>query len=133
MLSLLRRLFSGRPDPVPWYRIFTRRYDLMADARSYADRLPPLTADETTVFEVAREDFRLRTLEWRAHMAPALAAAVEGIRGNCDRAALADATVTLLVDHSGSLRGWGLQTMTLVVPLIEALVTAVGMDVEVLG
>ena len=106
------------------YRIFTRRFDKVVAARELPSRTAP---------ERAWARFMDDTLEQRTAWELVASRHAERLRSVIGANALRDTLVTLLVDHSGSMRGERMLLAAGAVDVARAFLVHLGVSVEVLG
>lgn len=106
------------------YRIFTRRFDKVVSA----NELPSRTAPERAWSRFMDDTLELRTAwELEANRQAEL------LRSVVPPNAVSDTLVTLLVDHSGSMRGQRMMVAAAAVDVARAFLVHLGASVEVLG
>lgn len=125
------------------YRRYTTRFDVVAEWRAldrlFADKPMIISGANapapTSVRSLDQEWTRLETLQpgWR----DALRADARALSARLDVAtgpeALSDTAFTLLVDQSGSMRGEKVRYASAALDIVQAMLTSLGVKVEVLG
>ena len=135
LIALLAILLKGRRSPVPLdpnkpYQVFCRDFDVEVEA----DRLDEvLGLDRNSMSEerLAKIGDDLATL--RVRHDPAAKETAARIRSANSQDILKDTVVSLLMDHSGSMRGPGMLLAARVVVTASDLLDDLGVQQEVLG
>jgi cobaltochelatase CobT len=135
LLADLRRRFWAWPKPADeaGYRVFTREFDQVVDARDLPRLLPKQRPEEAENFKAAvwwlDDGFAAERTALRA----AGTELVRELQGCLTRRDRARTVVSFLVDHSGSMLGPRMVSALLAVEVaVEALADA-GIDTEILG
>jgi cobaltochelatase CobT len=95
---------SGQPQAAPPYRVFTREFDVTVRAERLDEILEPLPPDDQTKMADAESAFLAAALGWRTRFGEEALAAKARIANAIGAAAGRQTVVSLLVDHSGSMR-----------------------------
>lgn len=137
MFQALNRIRAVLTKPEPpsdgAYRIFTRDYDVEMEADQLSSVLGPLPDDQHEAHERAWAAFSGALQGWRteAHLVALDASA--RIRSRLGAAQLADTTVTILVDQSGSMRGQSMLLAAAACDVAQDFLSHLGITVEILG
>lgn len=122
----------GTFDPNEPYRVYCRDFDVETDAESL-DKALGLTPNSISVSEARLAEVEKDLASWRAQYESAVVDATARIRGATSKETHKDAVVSLLIDHSGSMRGKPMLLATRVVATATALLEPLGAKQEVLG
>ncbi|WP_158595968.1 cobaltochelatase CobT-related protein [Oleomonas cavernae] len=93
------------PDEHAPYRIFTRAHDKIVPADQLDTVLGGLSAIDRIHFDKACRTFDGALSEWRTKAQLAALEASNHVRNALSDKARSDTVVTILVDHSGSMKG----------------------------
>ena len=135
LVGLLALTRKGRPraqapfDPTKPYSVFCGDFDVEIDARNL-DHIPGLLGGST------EEQFRIMEsglTAWRARHDFAALDAADRIRSATSKEALQDTVVSLLIDHSGSMRGQRMLLAAGATTIACDLLDNLGVKQEVLG
>ncbi|MDO9222650.1 MAG: hypothetical protein Q7U20_02945 [Caulobacter sp.] len=130
------------PPKTP-YKVFTRRFDVETDWRQLPGLLArrpfyikavdsPVASDEHwmkrewTTIDRAQPD-------WRQDLRRAAAVVAGRLTASCDAHRLADTTITILLDQSGSMKGDKIRYVAAAFDILQAMLTGLGVKVEILG
>ena len=115
------------------YRVFTQDFDVEVASDQLNSVLGPLPDDQREAHEHAWAAFSGGLQGWRteAHLSALEASA--RIRRQVEVARLADTTVTLLVDQSGSMRGQSMILAAASCDVAQDFLSHLGIAVEILG
>ena len=116
------------PEGYP-YRAYTRQFDVEVAAADLDTVLGAPDAD----FDDAVALFESSLTAWRMSASLAGLAATQRLRAAVDRTVLEDTVVSLLVDHSGSMRGQNILMAAAAVQVAADFLSGLGVRVEVLG
>jgi cobaltochelatase CobT len=114
------------------YRAYTRRFDRVVSAEELIEEYRPALINGKTVQGVYDEFLEL-THSWRMQADIAALEAGARVRRCIDENKLKDTVVTLLVDHSGSMRDQKLLLAMAAVSVATDLLLNLGVKVEILG
>jgi cobaltochelatase CobT subunit len=117
----------------PDYRVYTRDFDVTADARMLDGILGKLQPKEAAWLDEAWETYSHALVGWRAKIEVAALDATARIKGAIDPAALASSTVSILVDQSGSMRGQSMLLAAAATDVASDFLVRLGLSVDVLG
>lgn len=106
------------------YRVFTRRFDQVVNS----DELPTRSATEG-----AWDRFMDQTLERRTAWELDGLQLADTLRSQISEAELESTLITLLIDHSGSMRGERMLLTAAAVDVARAFLVHLGVSVEILG
>jgi cobaltochelatase CobT len=132
---MLRRIWSRltrrhlRPPAVAGYRAYTTQFDLEVRA---ADLPKVIGRTGEEAFREYAAEFDYAMAAWRAKADLAAIAAIDRIRG-VGGFEPADTVASLLIDHSGSLRGQRAIIATALAEVVAELWSRLGISYELLG
>lgn len=124
---------SKPPDNPPPYRVFTREFDRVIHARDLDKVLGPLTSAQATAAGRAVFVFQRALEGWRTRVRLHAAKVSDELSRNLPATALANTSVTLLIDQSGSMRGRSMRLATAAVDVALNFLHGLGCSVEILG
>lgn len=114
------------------YRAYTRRFDRVVSAEDLIEEYRPALINGKTIQDVYDEFLNL-THTWRMQANIAALEASARVRRRIDDSKLKDMVVTLLVDHSGSMRDQRLLLAMAAVSVAADFLVNFGVKVEILG
>jgi cobaltochelatase CobT len=126
-------LWHKRQEISPGYFAFTRRFDRIVDGTDLASVLGESSRDADDAFLSAVSGFRNSLNMLRKQEVAKIKRSSEFLKTAIDNAVSPKVIVTFLVDHSGSLRGEGIQLTALFSAFVGKILTQANIDVEVLG
>jgi cobaltochelatase CobT len=131
----LRHRFSGQPSSATdtGYRIFTTAFDEIVNASDLPDILPKQTPMQAESFKEAVTRFEGGFSGERITLGIAAAELVRDLQGSLTAEERAKSVVSLLIDHSGSMRGLRMLSALLAVDAAVDALGDVGIDTEILG
>lgn len=115
------------------YRVYTRDFDVTADARMLDGILGKLKPREAASLEEACETYSRALVGWRTKVEVAALDAAVRIKSAIDPSVLAKSTVSILVDQSGSMRGQGMLLAAAASDVASDFLVRLGLSVDVLG
>ncbi|RYE47244.1 MAG: cobalamin biosynthesis protein CobT [Hyphomicrobiales bacterium] len=122
---------SPSPRPADFaYKIFAEGFDQTVSIDELAATLGPLSAADLDQMRMRLQAFRSDPGEWWAQAESQVGSTAARIAATNDQA---DTVVTVLVDHSGSMRHDGITSAVSILELTELLLGSVGIHLEVLG
>lgn len=124
---------KAKPAADGAYRVFTRDFDVEVEADELACVLGPLPEDQREAHEQAWAAFSGALQGWRTETHLVALDASARIRGKLRAAQLADTTVTILVDQSGSMRGQSMLLAAAACDVAQDFLSHLGATVEILG
>jgi cobaltochelatase CobT len=134
VIEKIRQWIFPRPQrpvgPTP-YGIFTREYDRIVSADQLDEVLGPCS-HEAELAE-AWETYSKGLVAWRTRAQLYALEASERIRDSVDAANLADTTISILVDQSGSMRGQNMILAAASTDIASEFLLHLGATVEILG
>jgi cobaltochelatase CobT len=134
VVGLKERIARLRPG---WgkvgYRPFTTAFDEIVDVKHLAALLPALSITEEANFGEAVDRFDKAFSGERVEIAATGAAFVRDIQDDLPATERAELVVSLLIDHSGSMRGLRMMSALLAVEGAVDALAAVGISNEILG
>jgi cobaltochelatase CobT len=119
--------------PVAAYRVFTREFDLTLQADKLDEMLGPLDARFQAEMAAAQTAFRTATQDWRTRFGQEALAVKTRIKDALGAVAGSDTAVTLLVDHSGSMRKEGIAVAAAATQIAYTFLLDLGASVEIAG
>jgi cobaltochelatase CobT len=131
-----QHFFSGGEsgtDTSSDYKVYTTKYDIQTDADDLDHVLGPLVGKEKDAFDAAYGAFEQGLAGWRTTFDIACLESAHGLAHALTLEQRHDMVVSLLIDHSGSMKG---QRLLMVAAMIASLVQSlIGLriKVEVLG
>lgn len=117
----------------PEYRVYTTKFDVEVRASDIGSVLSPLGADEQAALDEAKRVLQMRLLPWKTNLeitASETAARVRSVLGEAERA---DTVVSILIDHSGSMRGQKILYTAATIEVVQDFLERLGIPHEVLG
>jgi cobaltochelatase CobT len=137
MFQALNRIRAVLTKPKPpadgAYRVFIRDYDVEVEADQLSSVLGPLPDDQREAHEQAWAAFSGALQGWRTETHLGALDVSARIRSRFGAAQLADTTVTILVDQSGSMRGQSMLLAAAACDVAQDFLSHLGITVEVLG
>lgn len=134
---IVRDLFRRRTVEATWigegYRPFTMQHDRIVEADRIAEAIGPLSRRQAADFAAAEESFGKGLIDWRIKSGMAATDALSDLRRTLSADVLKDTVVTLLVDHSGSMRGSRILLAAALADLVTDMLLRLDVAVEVLG
>lgn len=115
------------------YRVYTTGFDSVVHVDQLDHVLGPLNGKQKAEFEAAREVYENGTSAWRMSADIAALGAADRIRAVATKAELKDTAISILVDHSGSMRGQKILLTAVAVDILFALLTSLGVKTEILA
>lgn len=137
-MQFLRAIFK-RPaieptaDPMPSYRVYTREFDRVVKAGELDSVLGPLPIEHATALDAAWQRYQGALLDWRMECNIAALEASVQLRTQISEQILNDTVVSILVDHSGSMKGQSILLAAATIDVVTDLLVHLGCKVEVLG
>lgn len=117
----------------PDYHIYTTKFDREVQANNLDDILGPLRSKDKASLDEAWHVVQTGLLPWRTRQLIIAAETAARIRTRLTDDERADAAVTLLLDHSGSMRGQKMLFAAAAVDIIQEFLLTLGFTCEVLG
>jgi len=129
-----RTLLDGpTPDPAAVRRVYTRDFDRFVRAGELSTILGPPTPEVAAGWEEAWSAFSGALQGWKTkHQLEALEASTR-LRAALTDAERADTVVSILIDHSGSMKGQGILLAAAAADVAQNFLSQLGAAVEVLG
>jgi cobaltochelatase CobT len=115
------------------YRAFTTEFDEIIDVKHLPTILPALSVEEKASFDDAVSRFDKVFTGERVEIAASGANLVRELQNGLSAEQRADIVVSLLIDHSGSMRGLRMMSALLAVEGAVDALDAVGVSSEILG
>lgn len=138
MIKLFNKLF-GRPAETttgssnPSYGVYTRDFDSTVGAYELKDVLGRLSPEDSSALEQSWRVFETSLMAWRTECGLKAIEASRDIANHVTKAQLADTVVSLLIDHSGSMRGQSIIMAAAVADIAQNFLRQLGCTVEILG
>ncbi|WP_439618083.1 cobaltochelatase CobT-related protein [Shinella sp.] len=133
MLKLLSKLSKRRSKPENGYRVYTREFDQTVDQADLDRIIGPLSLEEKIELEEAWRVFEHALSSWRISANLHALEKAAGILAALSPAQRQDTTVSLLIDHSGSMKGQSILLAAAAAEIAYEFLTRLGCSVEVLG
>lgn len=134
---IVMHLFRRRTVEATWtgdgYHAFTTRHDRVVKADRIDDAIGPLSRRQAADFAAAEESFGKGLFDWRIRCGMAAIDTLSDVRRTIAADVLKDTVVTLLVDHSGSMRGSRILLAAALADLVTDMLLRLDVAVEVLG
>ena len=87
------------------YRAYTTKFDLVLDASDLGSAIKPLTPLQELQLNKAWDDLQFGLLSWKSKLLIKATESSERIRGTLTQTERENIVVSLLLDHSGSMKG----------------------------
>ncbi|WP_088682197.1 cobalamin biosynthesis protein CobT [Rhizobium sp. R635] len=126
----LKRAGSKAADT---YSVFTRDFDVVVDATRLKEVLAPLSPDDATALDDAWTTFETSLNSWRTTANLQALETTGSIRDATSEHERQDTVVSILVDHSGSMRGQSILLAAATVEIACDFLSRLGYRVEILG
>jgi cobaltochelatase CobT len=115
------------------YRVYTAEFDAVVRPDQLDDVIGPLTKTQKSELAVAWEAYENGTAAWRTAAEISALEAAERVRSAVAKTDLRDTAVTILVDHSGSMRGQKILLAAVAVDVVQYLLASLDVRTEILG
>ena len=122
---------AGEPDLL--YRVFTRDFDQTVNANALDGVLGPVSASTQAGLEEAWDAFMGALQGWRTKLQLTALDASARIRAETTEEQRADTVVSVLIDHSGSMRGQNILLAATAADVVQDFLGHLGIGAEVLG
>ena len=137
-MQFLRALFkkpANEPvtDSVPSYRIYTREFDETLKATQLDKVLGPLSIEHAASLDATWQRYQGALLDWRMECDLAALEASRLVRMQTTEQMRDDIVVSILVDHSGSMKGQSILLAAATIDVATDFRVHLGCKVEVLG
>lgn len=131
----LKKRFQPSPgtDREDDYRVFTTAFDEVVDAAQLSALLGELSSEQKRSFDDANQRFETLFVGERVEIAASGAALVRDLQQYISSEERARSVVSLLIDHSGSMRGLRMVSALLAVEGAVDALTDAGIATEILG
>jgi cobaltochelatase CobT len=127
--GLRKRFRRDQPDDSE-YRVFTTRFDEIVEAERLDTILGPMTSAERIAFEQACHVFESELAGWKTQAQLAFLPKVKAVKSAL---AKKDAVVSILLDHSGSMKGGRILLAAAAMEVAADFLSQVGVRYELLG
>lgn len=114
------------------YRAYTKRFDQIVSAESLIEEYRPAVINGKTIQDIYK-DFQELTYSWRMQADIAALEASARVRAQVGENRLRETVVTLLIDHSGSMRDQKILLAVAAVSVATNFLVNLGVKVEILG
>ncbi|WP_259666333.1 cobaltochelatase CobT-related protein [Rhizobium lentis] len=132
--SLFRRVHKRAGSKTSdTYSVFTTDFDVVVDATRLKEVLPPLSPDDAIALDDAWKAFETSLVSWRTTANLQALETTGFIRHAIPDHELQDIVVSILVDHSGSMRGQSILLAAATVEIAYDFLSRLGCRVEILG
>lgn len=115
------------------YQVYTRVFDRVVRADNIPDLLGALSCEHKVAFDEACAVFDAGLLGWKTDLHIICSDSSQRIVERLSRDAREDTIVSLLIDHSGSMRGQRLLFAAATAEVLTDMLCCLGIKVEVLG
>lgn len=115
------------------YTVYTREFDVVVEAGELGSILGPISPRDRQQLDAAWCELQMGLLPWTIRMRIAASEAQAEIRQAVSRESLRDTAVSLLVDHSGSMRGQRILYAAATCDVVLEFLRTLGIACEVLG
>jgi cobaltochelatase CobT len=115
------------------YYVYTTQFDVVVTADQLDDAKGPLSAQVKAEYEQVRRLVWENTLAWRTVADIAALDSAARIQHAMSKDQLKDTAITLLVDHSGSMRGQNALLTVVAVDVVTDMLVRLGVQIEILG
>jgi cobaltochelatase CobT len=133
-MALLNFLFGHRAFPTTAsYTIFTRRYDRTVPAEKLDSVLGVLGSSSSHALDLAWREYQDGLEGWKAKATLKVLELAQVLRDQLTDAQRNDTLLTILVDQSGSMRGPKMLMTAMASDILQATLTGIGVNCEVLG
>jgi cobaltochelatase CobT len=122
-----------RPTEHPGYRIYTTKFDIEIPARHLDSALGPLSPKDDVALIEAWHALQMGLLPWKTRLHIIAAEAAARLRSCLREDERADTVVSLLIDHSGSMRGQKMLFAAATADITQEFLLTLGISCEVLG
>ncbi len=117
----------------PQYHVYTTKFDREIRADDIDSVLGPLSRGNRKAIDEARQILQMRLLPWKTNLEITASEAAARIRSALGNAGREDAVVSILIDHSGSMRGQNILYTAATMEVVEAFLRSLGIAHEILG
>ncbi|MGK9230511.1 hypothetical protein KXS07_04080 [Inquilinus limosus] len=124
---------SGDATDESGYGVFTNLFDEVVDAGELDRRLPPMAPEDAAAYRRACEVFQRGLADWKLGAQLSALDATARIRRSCTAEQLRSTVVSLLIDHSGSMRGQKILLAAAATEVATDFLLELGVKIEILG
>jgi len=117
----------------PQYRVYTTKFDKEIRASEIGSVLGPLSPNEQAALEEARRVLEMRLLPWKTDLEITASETAIRIRSALGDSARSDTVISILIDHSGSMRGQKILYTAATIEVVQRFLASLGISYEVLG
>lgn len=133
-MALLDLLFGQKALPrTEAYKVFTRRYDRTVPAEQLDSAIGVLGSGSSHSLDVAWQEYRDGLAGWKARATLKVLELGQSLRDQLTDVQRKDILLTILVDQSGSMRGPKMLMTAMASDVLQATLTGIGINCEVLG
>jgi cobaltochelatase CobT len=133
-MALLNFLFGQKASPkIDGYTVFTRRYDRTIPAEKLDSAIGVLGSSSEHALDLAWQEYRDGLAGWKAKATLKVLELAQVLRDQLTEVQRKDTLLTILVDQSGSMRGPKMLMTAMASDLLQATLTGLGVNCEVLG
>jgi cobaltochelatase CobT len=115
------------------YRIYTTKFDAEVDSNDLDRTIGPLTRDQKTAMDEAWQTLEYRLLPWTTNARVTSCEIAAHLRNIMSEDERQDTAVSLLIDHSGSMRGQPILYAAATAGIISEFLRSLGITCEILG
>lgn len=138
MIKFFNKLFRRqtetaiRPSKTS-YSVYTRDFDSTVAVYELKDVLGRLSPEDSSALEQSWRVFETSLMAWRTECSLKAIEASREIADHVTKVQLADTVVSLLIDHSGSMRGQSIIMAAAAADIAQNFLRQLGCKVEILG
>ncbi|WP_162950132.1 cobaltochelatase CobT-related protein [Rhizobium jaguaris] len=120
-------------DSITSYRVYTREFDKTLASNQLDSALGPLSIEHAAALDAAWQRYQGALVDWRMECDIAALEASRLVRMQTTEQMRNDTVVSILVDHSGSMRGQSILLAAATIDVATDFLVHLGCKVEVLG
>lgn len=133
-MALLNFLFGQKTIPKSDdYAVFTRRYDRTVPAGKLDTAIGPLNQKSSHALDVAWREYQDGVAGWKVRTTLKISEVAQALRDQMTDAQRKGTLLTILVDQSGSMRGPKMLMTAMASDILQATLTGISINCEVLG
>ncbi|MGV3549168.1 cobaltochelatase CobT-related protein [Rhizobium sp.] len=128
-----RRQPAPLPPPPAGYRIYTTEFDETISVPQIPARVEPLPWKQVQEFAEIKQQYKKHFSADRIEIHEAAGDFIRRLTGQCSQEERASTIVTILIDHSGSMRGMGILSACLAAEAVWKTLDRCGVASEIIG
>jgi cobaltochelatase CobT len=133
-MALLHFLFGQRAlTKTDGYTVFTRRFDRTVSATELDSVIGALGSTSLHALDLAWQEYQDGLAGWKAKATLKILELAQILRDHLPDAQRKDVLLTILIDQSGSMRGPKMLMTAMASDILQATLTGIGINCEVLG